>query len=65
MTLKKFHLVFIACASALAFLFGAWALNSRSLAGWERQASIVGGFLIGAALIAYEAWFLRYSARER
>ena len=31
MNLKSFHVVFIACATALAFLFGAWALGSSSL----------------------------------
>ena len=41
MSLKSFHLVFIACSSALAFLFGAWVLRSGTLVGlplgWEQE----------------------------
>jgi hypothetical protein len=63
--LRAFHLVFIACSSALAFLFGAWVLRSGTLEGGARLAAGLGGFLVGAALIGYEAWFLRYSRRGR
>jgi len=65
MTLKSFHLVFIACASALAFLFGAWVLNNPAFAGGGRLAGGFGAFAVGLALIGYEAWFLRYSRRSR
>ena len=65
MNLKKFHLVFIACAAALSFLFGAWARGSQGMTGWARPAAAGGAFLVGLALIAYEAWFLRYTARQR
>ncbi len=64
MNLKSFHLVFIACASALAFLFGAWALGSQTALGQARVAVAVGSFVIGLALIGYEAWFLRYTRRN-
>jgi hypothetical protein len=64
MNLKSFHLVFIACASALAFLFGAWALGSQSTLGSARLVAAVGAFAVGLALIGYEAWFLRYSRRQ-
>jgi len=37
MNLKSFHVIFIACATALAFLFGAWLLGSQTLAGTSRQ----------------------------
>ena len=60
MNLKSFHLVFIACASALAFLFGAWALSNPAALGASRGVA-AGAFAVGLALIAYEAWFLRYS----
>jgi hypothetical protein len=63
--LKSFHLVFIACSSTLAFLFGVWVLKSSELAGAARVAGSVGAFALGAGLIAYEAWFLRYSKRSR
>ena len=65
MNLKSFHLVFIACSSALAFLFGLWVLNSAQLTGLPRLASGAGAFALCAGLIAYEAWFLRYSRRSR
>ncbi len=65
MSLKSFHLVFIACSSALAFLFGAWVLNSPTLAGLPRFAGGFGAFAVGLALIGYEAWFLRYSKGQR
>ena len=65
MTLKSFHLVFIACASALAFLFGAWVLNNPAFVGGARLAGGFGAFAVGLALIVYEAWFLRYSRRSR
>ena len=65
MNLKTFHLVFITCSSALAFFFGVWVLNSATFAGLPRLASGVGAFALSAGLIAYEAWFLRYSRRSR
>jgi hypothetical protein len=65
MNLRKFHAVFIACSSALAFLFGAWALRVSSLSGGVRVATGIGAFLVCAGLIAYEAWFLRYSRGSR
>jgi hypothetical protein len=65
MNLKSFHLVFIACSSALAFLFGAWVLNDSTLEGAPRLAAGFGAFLVALALIAYETWFLRYSRRAR
>ena len=65
MNLKSFHLVFIACSIALALLFGAWALTYSTLAGLPRWAAGLGAFGVALALIAYEAWFLRYSRRPR
>ena len=63
--LEKFHLVFIACASALAFLFGAWVLSAPSPGGLPRFAVGFGAFAVGLALIAYERWFVRYSKGHR
>jgi hypothetical protein len=65
MNLKSFHVVFIACASALAFAFGAWVFSGTTLSGAPRLVSGIGAFAVGLALIAYEAWFLRYSRRSR
>ena len=65
MNLKTFHLVFIACSTALAFLFGAWVLHDSTLEGLPRLAAGIGAFVVALALIAYESWFLRYSRRPR
>ena len=65
MNLKKFHVVFIACAIALAFLVGVWALSQSGLSGAPRLLAGFGAFAVGLALIVYEAWFLRYSRRPR
>ena len=65
MTLKSFHLVFIACASALAFLLGAWVLNSPALTGTTRLLAALAAFGAGVALLIYDAWILRYLRRQR
>ena len=65
MNLKSFHVVFIACATALAFLVGAWVLGASALSGTPRLLGGLGAFDVGLGLIAYEAWFLRYSRRPR
>jgi hypothetical protein len=65
MDLKKFHVVFIACAIALAFLVGAWALGRSELSGVPRLAVGLGAFAVGLGLIVYEAWFLRYARKPR
>ena len=65
MSLKNFHLVFIACSSALAFLLGAWAMTSPALAAGSRLGLACGAFGMGLALLVYEAWFLRYLRRPR
>lgn len=65
MDLKRFHVVFIACAIALSFLVGAWALGQSGLAGASRWLVGAGAFAVGLGLIAYEAWFLRYSRKQR
>lgn len=64
MNLKSFHVVFIACASVLAFLFGAWVWTGDALAGTWRLVAACGAFAAGLALVAYEAWFLRYLRRQ-
>jgi len=65
MDLKKFHVVFIACAVALAFLLGLWVLNRSGLSGTPRVLAGFGSFAVGLGLIAYETWFLRYSRGRR
>ena len=65
MNLKSFHIVFITCAIALAFLFGAWALGDSGLAGGARLGTAAGAFALGVALLLYEVWFLRFSRKGR
>jgi hypothetical protein len=65
MDLKKFHVVFIACAVALSFLVGAWVLGDSGLTGTPRLLGGFGAFAVGLVLIVYEAWFLRFSRRQR
>jgi lipopolysaccharide export LptBFGC system permease protein LptF len=64
MNLKSFHVVFIGCAIALAFVLGVWALGNQALAESSRTLVAIGAFASGLALVAYEAWFLRYSRRR-
>lgn len=65
MSLKGFHVVFIASAIALAFLVGVWVLSHPDFSGAARFLGGFGAFAVGLALIVYEAWFLRYARRHR
>jgi hypothetical protein len=65
MDLKSFHVVFIACAVALAFLVGIWVLTQSGLSGTPRFLGGFGAFAVGVGLIVYEIWFLRYARRSR
>lgn len=65
MDLKKFHLVFIASAIALAFLIGIWVLSHPDFSGTSRLLGALGAFAVGVGLIVYEAWFLRFARRRR
>jgi hypothetical protein len=60
MSLRAFHVVFIAASTLLAFFFAAWCLGLGSHepgAGWP-IAGVVSA-ACGLGLLAYEAWFLR------
>jgi hypothetical protein len=60
MSLKAFHVVFIAASALLAFFFALWCLASPPAgvgAGWLLTG--LGSAMTGVALIGYEAWFLR------
>lgn len=56
MSLKAFHVLFIAISIALASGFGIWAV---SVDGWGYIVTGVGSFACAAALIAYQVAFLR------
>jgi len=54
MSLKTFHLLFVACAALLALGFAAWSLDAyASGRGGGMLAAAVGGALAGAALVVY------------
>jgi hypothetical protein len=60
MSLKAFHVVFISASVLLAFFFGAWCLHDlQPGAGRGRLAAGVLSLASGAALAAYEVWFLK------
>jgi hypothetical protein len=60
MSLKAFHVFFVAVATLCALGFGAWAI-------WDYQRTGAGGtlamgiasFAVAAALVWYGLWFLR------
>ena len=60
MSLKAFHIVFIALSLALALGFGAWCLKTnRTEADKGYLALGVTSFAVGGLLIVYGSWFLR------
>lgn len=61
MSLKAFHIFFIALAALMCFFLGAWALNAASAegaSGWLRGFGI-GGLVAGAGLVIYGIRFIR------
>ena len=60
MSLKAFHIVFIALSSALALAFGAWCLTS-GVAPDDPGYVVMGvaSFATGGLLVVYGGWFLR------
>ncbi len=60
MSLKVFHIGFIAVSTSLAVGFGIWAIRDYSANG-EAASLVIGvGSLIGAvALVLYGLWFIK------
>ncbi len=61
MSLRAFHIVFIAMSSLLAVGFGAWCFTV-DLAADERASTLALGvtsFAAAALLLVYGGWFLR------
>ena len=56
MSLKAFHLIFIACATLVTAGFGLWALGSG--AGGGMTALGVVSLVVAVALPVYGRWFL-------
>ena len=60
MSLKAFHIVFIAASIALALGFGVWAVRDFAHSGSRVMLALGVGSLIGSGLLAaYGVWFLR------
>jgi hypothetical protein len=60
MSLKAFHTFFILVSTLLAFGVGAWGFIEHQRTGVGSSLALgVLGIVAGAALIAYELWFLR------
>jgi hypothetical protein len=62
MSLRSFHVVFIAASTLLAFFYATWCLvlGDREGLGW--RAAGAASAAAGLGLVAYEAWFLRRTA---
>ena len=59
MSLKAFHVVFVSASALLAFGFAVWCFRAVPEPGGGRLAAGAASVLVGACLIAYEAWFLK------
>ncbi|MEY2410690.1 MAG: hypothetical protein QOF48_3360 [Verrucomicrobiota bacterium] len=60
MSLKAFHIVFIAASILLAFGFSAWAfVNGGDEASGGLRAYAIGSAVMGAVLIGYGVYVLR------
>ena len=62
MSLRSFHVVFIAASTLLAFFYATWCLvlGDREGLGWRAAGAVSAA--AGLGLVAYEAWFLRKTA---
>jgi hypothetical protein len=60
-SLKAFHVLFIAAATVLAGGLGVWCLREHAAAsdGAGTIACAVASFAAAAGLVAYGTWFLR------
>ncbi|HEY6953493.1 MAG TPA: hypothetical protein VI758_13890 [Bacteroidota bacterium] len=60
MSLKAFHIVFIALSIVTAFFFGTWLLVTVEAAAWSLRLSFgIVSYAVGLALIFYGRYFLR------
>lgn len=61
MTLKAFHVVFVAAAILVSAGFGVWSLHNYLTAQRETLYVLLGAFSLAFAvgLVAYGGWFLR------
>jgi hypothetical protein len=60
MSLKAFHIAFIAVSTLLALGFGLWAANSYASSRELLDLLLAGGsFAGGGLLVLYSRWFIR------
>jgi len=59
MSLKAFHICFIALSTSLALGFGIWAFQNLAPESGLRLVFGVGGILAAAGLLGYGSWFVR------
>jgi len=60
MSLKSFHIIFIAMATVLSVSFGVWALRQyANVPSAGLLAMMVGSMVFAAVLVVYGVWFLR------
>jgi hypothetical protein len=60
MSLKAFHVIFMAAAVLLSIGLGVWSLDQRAQGqpgAWVAYAAAA--FVVALGLVAYEVWFLR------
>jgi hypothetical protein len=63
MSLKAFHVVFISASALLSFALAAWCFDTGDGPDAGRMAAGIGAVMVGLALGAYEAWFVRKMRR--
>ncbi len=59
MNLRAIHLVFITCATLLAFVVGGWSFAQGARAGASYTVMGALSVAVGIALVVYGAWFWR------
>jgi len=59
MSLRAFHLVFVAASTLLAFGLGGWCMRASRAGAPGYLALGVASFAVGVTLIVYGAWFQR------
>ena len=60
MSLKSFHIIFVALAAVLSVWFGLWALRQHADApSAGLLAAVVGSMGFAVFLVVYGVWFLR------
>ena len=59
-SLKTFHIVFVACSVLFSAGFGYWALRAFQTSGEGLMLTLsLGSFLAAGGLVVYGVWFLK------